>query len=484
MNIQIIVSSALAVLLAADAAAQTARVTAMRVTPLAAANANDGAPREHDGAPRERRDVSTDSVRDARFGAVNHDLAIGIMPGTLAVYPVAGTSNRDWAIPYFVDVEPSPSIRDFNCTRRTFDEHKGHDPYIRSFREQAIGVPVFAARDGVVVDLLDGQPDENTNNDPTMRANFVRLRHNNHEETDYVHLRRDSITVARGDYVTAGTQIGMVGSSGISVAPHIHFEMRFNGEAVEPMSGPCRPGTSYMPEQEFVTDTPLAFGATFSKLSFEGFRPPPFDDAPHTGTFVRGQQTIYFKAELSNINASTQYRLTLDPPGSTGEVLAASGRLTSWDLTLAAIWWALEVDLNRTGTWTLNLEANDQKLLSVPFEVVASQSEVVNRAPSAYSVALEPQTIVADRVPVCRVTGNLIADPDFDVVSYHYTWTVNGTVVRDVTTAARSDALARQHVTNGSQLSCTVVASDGSLSTQPLTAHADVKAARRRAVRK
>lgn len=477
MNIQIVVSSALAVLLASGAAAQTARVSAMRVTPLAVPDA-------HDGAPRERRDIATDSVHDSRYGLFNRGLANGITPGSLAVYPMAGTSNRDWAIPFFVDVEPSPSIRDFNCTRRTFDTHKGHDPYIRSFREQAIGVPVFAARDGVVVDLLDGQPDENTSNDNSLRANFVRLRHNNHEETDYVHLRRNSITVAKGEYVTAGTQIGLVGSSGMSLAPHIHFEMRFNGEAVEPMSGPCRPGPSYMPEQEFVTDSPLAFGATFSNLSFEGFRPPPFDDAPHTGTFVRGQQTIYFKAELSNVSASTQYRLTLDPPGSTGEVLAASGRLTSWDLTLASIWWALEVDLNRTGTWMLSLEAENKKLLSVPFEVVASQSQVVNRAPKAYSVALEPQTITDGRVPVCRVSGDLIADPDFDVVSYRYTWTVNGAVVRDVTSAARSDALARQHVKNGTQLSCTVVASDANLSTQPLSAHADVKTARRRAVRK
>ena len=443
---------------------------AMHVTPLST-------PDQHAALPREQR-VAADAVGTE---------ALQTAPSPMDVLPTAGIANRDYAIPFFVDLDDGPGIRDFNCGRLTFDTHTGHDPYIRSFREQQIGVPVFAVRDGVVLDVRDGEPDENTNSkDTTLRANYVYLRHGTDERSQYVHLKRNSITVAVGDFVPAGTQIGMVGSSGPSGAPHIHFETTVNGQAAEPLSGPCRAGLSALPHQEqhVVTDRPIAFGATFSKESFANFRNAPFDDAPHTGTYLLGRRTMYFKAELANVGASTGYSIKLDRPDSRVDVIAATGTLVSYDASLVSVWWTIEADLDRVGTWALILNADGKELLNAPFTVVTTSSQDVNRPPSPFSVSFEAPVQVPNRVPVCRVDGPMFADPDYDVLTYRYRWTVGDEVVRDITSAARTDALARDRVRAGTTLTCSVTASDGKVETQPVSTFATVDAPRRRAARK
>jgi hypothetical protein len=461
--------TALAVLLTTDLSADSVTLREMHVTPLSAIDR---------GVPEPEHRIAAQSTTP---NATPADLS------PMDVLPVAGLVNLDYAIPYFVDLDPGPGILDFNCTRMTFDTHTGHDPYIRSFREQQIGVPVFAVRDGVVLDVRDGEPDENTNSaDTTLRANYVYLRHGANERSQYVHLKNGSITVAKGDVIAAGTQIGMVGSSGPSRAPHIHFETTVDGQATEPMTGPCRAGVSALPHQEqnVTTDAPFAYGATFSKQSFATFRAMPFDDAPHTGTFPLGLQTIYFKAELANVGASTDYRLTLDPPGSSGDLVAATGTLVNYDAGLVSVWWGIQIDLNRVGTWALELKADGRELLHAPFTVVTSSSSIVNRAPSTFTVDFEAAVLVPGHVPVCRVEGPIFADPDYDVVSYRYRWSVDNEIVRDITSAARTDALARDRVRAGTTLTCSVTASDGTIETQPVTAFSRVESLRRRAVKK
>lgn len=62
---------------------------------------------------------------------------------------------------------------------------------------------------------------------------LIKIDHGNGLETRYAHLSR--LQVQPGERVSAGQVIGRVGSTGRSTAPHLHFEVRVNGEAVDPI---------------------------------------------------------------------------------------------------------------------------------------------------------------------------------------------------------------------------------------------------------
>jgi hypothetical protein len=62
---------------------------------------------------------------------------------------------------------------------------------------------------------------------------IVEIRHPNGLETRYAHNSQNLVT--EGDLVTKGEVIAKLGSTGRSTGPHVHFEVRRNGEALDPM---------------------------------------------------------------------------------------------------------------------------------------------------------------------------------------------------------------------------------------------------------
>jgi murein DD-endopeptidase MepM/ murein hydrolase activator NlpD len=65
-------------------------------------------------------------------------------------------------------------------------------------------------------------------------GNCVRIAHSNNFETLYGHLSR--ITVKVGEEVTVGQKIGEIGSTGRSTGTHLHYEVRKNGKAINPIN--------------------------------------------------------------------------------------------------------------------------------------------------------------------------------------------------------------------------------------------------------
>ena len=64
---------------------------------------------------------------------------------------------------------------------------------------------------------------------------LVTIAHGGGTRTMYAHLSLVGVRV--GQYVQSGQRIGRVGSSGNSTGPHLHFEVRVRGAAVDPMTG-------------------------------------------------------------------------------------------------------------------------------------------------------------------------------------------------------------------------------------------------------
>jgi murein DD-endopeptidase MepM/ murein hydrolase activator NlpD len=66
-------------------------------------------------------------------------------------------------------------------------------------------------------------------------GNLVVVAHRFGMTSWYAHL--SSIAVRSGTCVVAGTRIGRVGATGFATGPHLHFELRVRGAAVNPLSG-------------------------------------------------------------------------------------------------------------------------------------------------------------------------------------------------------------------------------------------------------
>ena len=77
-------------------------------------------------------------------------------------------------------------------------------------------------------------------------GNMIEIDHGNGLSTRYGHL--SAILVSEGQTISAGSLIGRVGSTGRSTGPHLHYEVRVNGEAVDPQRF-LRAGAKALPNQ-------------------------------------------------------------------------------------------------------------------------------------------------------------------------------------------------------------------------------------------
>jgi murein DD-endopeptidase MepM/ murein hydrolase activator NlpD len=87
-----------------------------------------------------------------------------------------------------------------------------------------IGTPIYATADGVVVSASWSSG----------YGRLVKIRHEFGIETRYAHL--NSMDVHAGQRVSRGDRIGAMGNSGRSTGPHLHYEVRVNGNPVNPMT--------------------------------------------------------------------------------------------------------------------------------------------------------------------------------------------------------------------------------------------------------
>lgn len=102
--------------------------------------------------------------------------------------------------------------------------HYGLDIGVGSAPGTSLGMNVLAAADGVV-ELATTH---------SSYGYYIILDHGNGMETVYGHLLEDSFKVRPGETVVAGQPIARVGQTGYATGPHLHFEVRVNGNKVDP----------------------------------------------------------------------------------------------------------------------------------------------------------------------------------------------------------------------------------------------------------
>jgi len=170
-------------------------------------------------------------------------LAAQALPGApLLGLPLQCMPGVDCWIANLMDLDPGAGVRDYACGRLTYDKHDGIDFALRDDRAMQEGVPVVAAAAGVVRAVRDEEPDVSVR-DRTLSAvagrecgNGLRIDHGSDLQTQYCHLRRGSLRVRRGERVEAGQPLGLVGLSGQTEYPHLHFVVRRSGRPIDPFT--------------------------------------------------------------------------------------------------------------------------------------------------------------------------------------------------------------------------------------------------------
>jgi len=396
------------------------------------------------------------------------------VPTPYIIEPVAGIYDLDIWVDHFFDCDLSPGrLLDWACSGVTLDGHNAHDYRIRSFGQQDRGVPVVAALPGRVIAAIDGRFDKQTSWGGA--ANYVIIDHGDGQEAYYWHLKKDSVAVQTGDWVEAGQQIGQVGSSGSSRWPHLHFATRVNGVAVEPSTGPCNPGRSGWKKQKRISRKTKLLDLGFTHKcppANKKWKNPPFALA-RSGQIGEDDNTLLLWFYILNPRQKTSYVVkAYRPNGSLGYRSERRDLLLDRPVRWVLLWDGIDMSHLRghQGTWTVVLRFDGRKLVEAPVEVVRSRSKSWNRPPVQPSkLRFRPQRARASLPLACVVkVAPIVDDLDYDIVSYHFQWSVNGEVVREVISAARSDYLAARTGKQGDRVTCVVTPLDDQSVGEPI----------------
>ena len=127
------------------------------------------------------------------------------------IFPVAGCSRA-------------------NIRNKAYPSYRGHTGI-----DVSIGVsgrPVVAVKSGTVVISTALR---SSGGGYRSYGEYVVINHHDGTMTLYAHMVAGSRTVSTGQSVSQGQKIGLVGSTGNSTGPHLHFEVRIGGHPVNPM---------------------------------------------------------------------------------------------------------------------------------------------------------------------------------------------------------------------------------------------------------
>lgn len=127
--------------------------------------------------------------------------------GDLFMMPIQAKFR--WSSPYGNRIDPIANVKSF---------HTGTDMACPT------GTPILASMSGKVSAAGINR----------VYGNYVIIDHGNGYQTLYAHMSK--IIATKGQWVSQGTRIGLVGSTGYSTGPHLHFTVYKNGKLVDPMS--------------------------------------------------------------------------------------------------------------------------------------------------------------------------------------------------------------------------------------------------------
>lgn len=243
--------------------------------------------------------------------------------------PIQCELEKDCYIQSLPDLLETGDTADSFCQGATYDGHKGVDIRLLSLEDIKRNVPVIAPASGTIKAVRDGVKDILMTT-PQDRArvkgkecgNGVVITHRNGYETQLCHLKQASISVQKGDRVEKGDILGFVGASGASEFPHVHLEVRKEGQWLDPVSGK-KPGSTCdvksTAETLFDAQTITYFSQNTSRLMASGISGNVIEHrqlvrkgAPKQAS--KGDEAIVGWAWFINLRKGDRIRFLLEGP--------------------------------------------------------------------------------------------------------------------------------------------------------------------------
>ena len=263
----------------------------------------------------------------------------------LRARPIA-TGGSPYTISNFVDLDATTALGDFACGQRTYDGHNGIDMSLSDFgwtRMDRMDVEIVAAADGVIARRQDGNFDRQCQglNAPDT-PNMIAVQHDDGNFAYYLHMKNGSVTAKTvGQRVVAGEVIGLVGSSGKSTGPHLHFEMRnAQNVKIDPFAGQCGASTTMWKHQwPAQNDSQIVrIGTSNPAPQFAGACSETISDNPNDKDVFQPGDTVYGVTVVRDQNPGDTATIDfIRPDGSVARSGAAIGSVSQ--LYPSAVWW-------------------------------------------------------------------------------------------------------------------------------------------------
>lgn len=279
-------------------------------------------------------------------------------PPAKYIWPVEGAPFTETYISNYVDVDPiDDEASDYTGSNAVYDGHTAWDIGVGNFNEMDLGVQLYAAADGTVSAVHDGEYDRHTTwGSPAPTANYVKIDHGDGWQTIYWHMRRDSLQVEVGQAVEEGDFIGYMGSSGKSSGAHLHFGVRHHGRTVEPGYDPA---TYFHDPLRYVGDAPTVYrsGITnYSPSSHTKERPSDVEVFKQ----ISGQKT-YVWARFAGLRQDDLMEFVWKKPD--GSTYVTKTHTVTADDSNYLRWFSQTLPLSpELGTWKVEFKINGGKL--------------------------------------------------------------------------------------------------------------------------
>ena len=278
------------------------------------------------------------------------------------IVPIAGVQNIDWVLSQHMDHDPTQGVRDYRSGPLAYNGHRGTDFDGPNFRWMDRGHPVLAAAAGHVVDLRDGMFDRNVGEHVPRTncgggGNFVEIEHANGWRTAYLHLKKASVRAKVGQEVAAGDTLGVVGSSGCSTQPHLHFEVKNQQQRrVDPFV-----------EKLWIDAPDYEIPITIMDSHVQGSGVDDWQvlkDPPPSITSIAPSSILTVGLSVAGVKRGTHIRILILNGGTThkGEIIVQEAlRHSFW-------YWSFRVN-KRSGSWKVAVFINGKRDASVHYEI-------------------------------------------------------------------------------------------------------------------